>query len=241
MVAMHLHSHLAPSLPLLACAHLQSQPDVVMLCYSQSNPESLARLARFWLPAITDHRDGAAGGVWRPRGWPYIPIALCGLRGDEIDDGACAGVELGGVLQPSDGCSQPATSDAAVGAIDRSPLPCHLTTRLASFLPSAPQHRAAAAHAEGWRGVHNEVCAATGHNPLEWVNEEGDVVEGGDMPHTAAGWLSATIYKLLLSYEVSGGHVGRRACGVRASAATRYRALSCRCCSASCPNTTSAR
>jgi hypothetical protein len=55
----------------------QVRPDVIVLCYSQGDPETLARLSEYWLPAILK------AGVHK-NGWPYVPICVCGLKADEF-------------------------------------------------------------------------------------------------------------------------------------------------------------
>jgi len=61
--------------------YVQHAPDVIILCYTYEDPQSLVRLASFWLPSI---KRAAAS---KP-GWPYVPVCLCGLKADLFESGA---------------------------------------------------------------------------------------------------------------------------------------------------------
>jgi hypothetical protein len=64
-------------------AHLAAtKPDIVLLCCDMSKPESLARAASYWLPAI------AGSGVVPPH-WPYLPVVLCGTKMELFDASEC--------------------------------------------------------------------------------------------------------------------------------------------------------
>ena len=71
---------LARSRDALREALVRAAPDVVLLCYSHADPGSLVRLAEHWLPEL-------AAAPAKP-GWPYLPVCLCGLKGDAFDESA---------------------------------------------------------------------------------------------------------------------------------------------------------